>query len=101
MLGHGEIEQNFNSLAEPGVTLSNSTIRDQEVDALVEEGLLPREDQWNVELRNGFQFPYPEAVVTVKTGHPYPAGPVAYEIKNLTMPRTIVDQLRINLRQLI
>ncbi|MCJ1270345.1 hypothetical protein MMC22_010241 [Lobaria immixta] len=73
-------------------------LRDQEIDALVEEALIPEEERWNVEMRNGFILHHPEVIIEITTGHPYPAGPLECQVKNLTMPRIIVDQLRVALR---
>lgn len=74
-------------------------LRDQEIDALVEEALIPEEERWNVEMRNGFTLSHPEILLEIKTGHPYPAGPLECQVKNLTIPRIIVDRLRVALRQ--
>lgn len=73
-------------------------LRDQEIDALVEEALIPEEERWNVEMRNGFILHHPEVIIEITTGHPYPAGPLECQVKNLTMPRIIVDRLRVALR---
>lgn len=35
-------------------------LRDQEIDALVNEGFVPHKDRWNLEHRDGFNFLYPE-----------------------------------------
>ena len=69
-------------------------LRDQEIDALVNQGFLPAVDQWNPEMRSGLVFQHPEVVVEIVTGHPYPAAPLKYQVKNQTMPRIIVDKLR-------
>lgn len=73
-------------------------LRDLEIDALVEEALVPEEKRWNVEMRNGFSLTHREALLKITTGHPYPAGPVECHVENLTMPRIVVDRLRVALR---
>lgn len=76
-------------------------LRDQEIDSLVENQLLPPQERWNMELRDGFTFSYPEVVVEITTGHPYPVGLPTYQVVNRTMPATVVDKLRIVLRGII
>lgn len=72
--------------------------RDLEIDALVEEALIPEDERLNVEMRNGFTLSNPEVLVEITTGHPYPAGPLECQVKNLTLPRIITDRLRVALR---
>lgn len=76
-------------------------LRDQEIDALVDQKFLPADEQWNPELRSGFVFLYPEVIVEIVTGHPYPAGPLEYQVKNQTMPRLIVDKLKSALYEIL
>lgn len=76
-------------------------LRDQEIDALVHQGFISTDEQWNPKLRNGLVFHYSELDVEITTGHPYPAGPLEYQVKNKSMPRIIVDKLRIDLRETI
>lgn len=76
-------------------------LRDQEIDALVENELLPSQERWNLELRDGFTFSYPEVVVEITTGHPYPVGLPTYQVVNRTMPAAVVDKLRIELREIM
>lgn len=76
-------------------------LRDQEIDALINNELLPSHERWNTELRDGFTFSYPEVVVEITTGHPYPVGPPTYQVVNQTMPATVVDKLRIVLRGIV
>lgn len=69
-------------------------LRDQEVDVLVDQGFLPAAEQWNPKMRSGLVFQHPELAVEIVTGHPYPAAPLKYQVKNQTLPRIIVDKLR-------
>lgn len=66
-------------------------LRDQEIDGLVENGLLPKEDRWNVECRQCFTLTFPEITLDIVTGDWYP-------VKNISLPRVVVDQLRVALR---
>ena len=75
-------------------------LRDAEIDAMVEQGFIPRVDRWNVELREGFSFAYPEATLDISTGDEYPVRPLTYHITNHSLPRLVVDQLRAKLRTL-
>ena len=76
-------------------------LRDQEIDALINHELLPSHERWNTELRHGFTFSYPEVVVEITTGHPYPVGLPTYQVVNRTMPARVVDKLRIVLRGIV
>lgn len=49
-------------------------------------------------MRNGFTLSYPEVLLEITTGHPYPTGPLEYQVKNLNMSRISVDRLRVALR---
>ncbi len=69
-------------------------LRDQEIDTLVNHGLVPEEERWNVERRRGFTLSFPEMTLCVVTGDWYPIKPLSYEVKNISLPRVVVDQLR-------
>lgn len=73
-------------------------LRDQKIDALVNEGFVPHKDRWNPEHRDGFNFLYPEMALTITTGEGYPVRPLDYELKNPTPPRVVIDQLQVALR---
>ena len=77
-----------------------SLMREEEIDALVEQGLLSGEQRWEPELHDGFHFAHPELNLVIKTGDSYPAEPLDYCVENLTLPRLAVDDLRITLRQI-
>ena len=80
--------------------LELESLRDQEIDALVDHSLLPKDDRWNPECRNGFTFVHPEMILCVTTGSAYPVQALQYEVKNISLPRVVVDQLRVDLRDL-
>ena len=73
-------------------------LRDQEIDCLIDNGLLPKEDRWNVDCRQGFVLPFPEMTLDIVTGDWYPVKPLSYEAKNISLPRVVIDQLRVALR---
>lgn len=73
-------------------------LRDQEIDSLVDAGFLSKDDRWNVECRQGFTLSFPEMAVYIVTGDRYPVSALTYEVKNIRLPRVVVDQLRVALR---
>ena len=75
-------------------------LREEEIAALVEQSLLDEELRLNPELLNGFTFTYPEMKLIVETGASYPAKPVNYCVENIELPRLVVDDLRVALRQI-
>ena len=75
-------------------------LRDQEIDALAHQGLISKEDRWNPEHRLGFTFSYPEMALEISTGARYPVQPLTYLITNINLPRVVVDQLKVKLREI-
>ena len=73
-------------------------LRDQEIDSLVDARLLPKDDRWNPECRQGFTFTFPEMAIYVVTGDWYPVKALSYEVNNISLSRVVVDQLRVALR---
>lgn len=73
-------------------------LRDQEIDNLVDAGLLPKNHRWNPECRQGFTLTFPEMAVCIVTGDRYPVKALSYQVKNISLPRVVVDQLRVALR---
>ena len=73
-------------------------LRDEETDALVDAGFISKQDQWNDEHRDGFTFDYPEMTLRIFTGDGYPVKPLTQYIANISLPRLIVDRLRVKLR---
>ena len=64
----------------------------------MEAGLLPKDNRWNPECRQGFTLKVPEMAVSIVTGDCYPVKALTYEVKNISLPRVVVDQLRVALR---
>jgi len=75
-------------------------LREEEIDALVEQSLLCEEQRWEPKLHDGFTFAHPEMKLVTRTGDSYPAIPLDYDVENLNLPRLEVDQLRVALRQI-
>lgn len=73
-------------------------LRDQEIDSLVDNGLLPKEGRWNIECREGFTLTFPEMTLGIVTGDWYPVKSLSYEVRNISLPRVVIDQLRVALR---
>ena len=75
-------------------------LRDQEIDALVDHGLLPEEERWNTECRNDLHLIYPEMNLDIVTGVQYPVRALKYQVKNISLPRIVADQLIVALRDI-
>ena len=77
------------------------TYRDEEIDALVDAGLLPKKDRWNPDLRNCLRFRFLEIVLVVVTGQKYPVQCLHHHIENISLPKEVVDSLRVILRKIV
>ena len=75
-------------------------LRDQEIDALVDHGLLPEEEWWNTECRNDLHLIYPEMNLDIFIGVQYPVRALKYQVKNISLPRIVADQLIVALRDI-
>ncbi|KAL8832189.1 MAG: hypothetical protein Q9191_000405 [Dirinaria sp. TL-2023a] len=75
-------------------------LREEEIDALVAANLLGGEQRWDSELLDGFTFNYPEMKLIIETGARYPAEPLFYRVENASLPRLVIDALRVALRQI-
>ncbi|KAK6513484.1 hypothetical protein TWF281_005108 [Arthrobotrys megalospora] len=78
-----------------------SLLREEEIDHLVSSNLLPQDSRFDPTLHDQLTFPYPELILTLTTGPKYPVLPLSYTVQNLTLPRLIVDNLRITLRNIM
>ena len=76
-------------------------VRAREIDAVVDQGILPETQRYNSELHNGFTFDFPEMTMEITTGKHYPVEPPSFELTNSTLPRIVIDALREELRQII
>ena len=74
-------------------------LRDQEIDALVSNGLLSEEERWDNERRNSLHFVYPDMRLDLVTGRHYPVMPLTYEVTNISLPRVVADRLFVSLRE--
>ena len=75
-------------------------LREEEIDALVAERLLDEEQRWNPELLDGFTFTHSGMKLIIETGAKYPAQPLYYNVENTNLPRLVIDELRVALRQI-
>lgn len=78
-------------------------LRDEEVDELVSEGLLPEESRLASPLEGPIQFPFPEAILHVTPGPFYPVVSEFNDflrLENLTLGRVPCDTLRAKLLSL-
>lgn len=78
-----------------------SILRGQEVDELVEHGFLSPERRFDEELLNTLVFPNPEVTISLHTGSKYPAEQLEIEFDNTTLPRLVMDAMRIDCRKII
>lgn len=76
-------------------------IRAKEIDAFVDQAILPETQRYNSDLHNGFTFEYPEMILDITTGKHYPVEPPGFEVTNNTLPRLVIHGLREELRQII
>ena len=87
------------TLTEEGL-IELEVLRDEKIDTLVNQGFLCKTEQWNHELRNAFVFTYPEIILEITKGERYPVEPLDYHLKNICLPRVVIDDLRVVLRQI-
>jgi hypothetical protein len=78
-----------------------SILRGQEIDELVEHGLLPQGSRFDEELLNTLVFSHPEVSISLHTGWKYPAEQLEIGFDNRTLPRLVMDALRIDCRKII
>ncbi|KAF3904275.1 hypothetical protein AA313_de0206875 [Arthrobotrys entomopaga] len=78
-----------------------SFLREEEIDKMVECGLINPDSRFDESLRERIVFSYPELILTLETGPRYPVFPLSYTIDNLTLPRLVIDNLRISLRNIM
>ncbi|KAG6997823.1 hypothetical protein G7Y79_00037g073410 [Physcia stellaris] len=76
-------------------------VRAKEIDALVDQTILPEKQRYSDELHQGFTLRYPELVLEIVTGNHYPVKPLTFETTNNTLPRAVIDGLREELRQIV
>ncbi|EPS44865.1 hypothetical protein H072_1151 [Dactylellina haptotyla CBS 200.50] len=78
-----------------------SFLREEEIDQMVEAGLIRDDSRFDESLREKLVFSYPEMALTLVTGERYPVFPLSYTIDNISLPRLVVDDLRISLRNMM
>ena len=85
---------------EEGELIKLGFLRDQEIDAMFECGIISKEGRCDLTLRSGFTFKYPEVSLQIETGDSYPAMNLGYQLDNILLPRLTVDDLRVSLRHI-
>ncbi|KAK6339197.1 hypothetical protein TWF718_008619 [Orbilia javanica] len=78
-----------------------SLLRSEEIDLLVSSSLLPESTRFDQSLHETLIFTHKELILTLTTGPHYPVLPLSYTVQNLTLPRLIIDNLRIELRKIM
>ncbi len=73
-------------------------LRDEEIDVLVDRGLISSNNRWNPKYRKGFTLKCPKMALVITTGDGCPVKPLTYQITNINLPRVIIDQLRVKVR---
>lgn len=76
-------------------------VRAKEIDAFVDQAILPETQRYNSDLYNGFTFKYPEMILEITTGTQYPVEPPSFDVTNSTLPREVIGGLREELRQIV
>lgn len=78
-----------------------SLLRANEVDELVEHGLLDASRRFDEDLLDILVLSRPELTVTLHTGPTYPAEQLQVDIENISLPRVTVDELRNAVREIV
>lgn len=78
-----------------------SLLRGQEIDSLVDQNLLPEESRFTDEVLQTLIFPHPEIIIKLYTGDHYPAEQLTCEFENVSLPRLVIDELRIAIRKIM
>ncbi|KAF3307930.1 hypothetical protein TWF173_002090 [Orbilia oligospora] len=78
-----------------------SLLRDEEIDQIISSSLLPESQRFDPSLHESLTFTHPELILTLTTGPHYPVLPLSYTLQNLTLPRLIIDNLRVELRKIM
>ncbi|KAK6336520.1 hypothetical protein TWF696_002070 [Orbilia brochopaga] len=76
-------------------------LRDEEIDRLHTASLIPDSTRFDPSLHGCLVFNYPEMTLTLLTGPSYPVTQPSYTIENISLPRIVVDGIRIALRSII
>lgn len=77
--------------AEDDTILQLELSRNQEIDSLVDRGRLSKEERWKLDRREIVRFSYPEMILDIKTGRYYSVESLAYEVRNHSLPRVVID----------
>ena len=75
-------------------------LRDFETDALIDAGLLSRDEQLLSPLDRELAFSHDELTLWITAGPSYPAGPVSWRVDNDSLSRVAIIELRADLRNI-
>lgn len=78
-----------------------SLLRANEIDELVEHGLIDASHRFDEDLLDILVLSYPELTISLHTGPTYPAEQLQVEIENISLPRLAVDELRNAVREIV
>ncbi|OBT56061.1 hypothetical protein VE04_04199 [Pseudogymnoascus sp. 24MN13] len=78
-----------------------SLLRANEIDELVEHGLIDASHRFDEDLLDILVLSYPELTISLLTGSAYPAEQLRVEIENISLPRLAVDELRNAVREIV
>lgn len=78
-----------------------SLLRGLEIDALVEHNLLPQSSRFEPALLSTIPLRYPEITISIQTGPEYPATQLEVDFENVSLPRLVMDGLRIECRKIV
>lgn len=78
-----------------------SLLRANEIDELVEHGLIDASHRFDDDLLDILVLSYPELTISLHTGPTYPAEQLQVEIENISLPRLAVDELRNAVREIV
>ncbi|KAJ6257851.1 hypothetical protein Dda_7640 [Drechslerella dactyloides] len=78
-----------------------AVLRDEEIDRLYTASLIADSNRFDATLHDRLVFEYPEMTLTLFTGPSYPVTLPSYTIDNISLPRLVVDGIRIALRGIL
>ncbi|KAK6514362.1 hypothetical protein TWF506_008758 [Arthrobotrys conoides] len=78
-----------------------SLLRSEEIDQIISSSLLPSSLRFDPSLHETLTFTHPELILTLTTGPKYPVLPLSYTLQNISLPRLVIDNLRVELRKIM
>lgn len=78
-----------------------SFLRSMEIDELVEASLIDSASRFDESLLDHIVLPFREIKISLSTGQSYPAEQLQIEYENVSLPRLVMDALRIECRKIL